>query len=93
MDKAKIEAISPVNAAANFRAPVLLIHGVDDTVVPYAHSSKMDAALKKAGKSVRLVKLKGEDHWLSVSDTRLQTLIELDKFVLETIGAPSTAPQ
>jgi dipeptidyl aminopeptidase/acylaminoacyl peptidase len=88
-DKAKIEAISPVNAAANFTAPVLLIHGVDDTVVPYAHSSKMEAALKKAGKPVRLVKLKGEDHWLSVSDTRLQTLIELDKFVAETIGAPA----
>lgn len=92
-DKAKIEAISPVNAAASFKAPVLLIHGADDTVVPYAHSTKMEAALKKAGKSVRLVKLKGEDHWLSVSDTRLQTLIELDKFVSETIGAPAAAPQ
>lgn len=90
-DKAKIEAISPVNAAADFKAPVLLIHGADDTVVPYAHSTKMEAALKKAGKSVRLVKLKGEDHWLSVSDTRLQTLIELDKFVAETIGAPAPA--
>jgi dipeptidyl aminopeptidase/acylaminoacyl peptidase len=92
-DKAKIEAISPVNAAESFKAPVLLIHGVDDTVVPYAHSSKMEEALKKAGKSVRLVKLKGEDHWLSVSETRLQTLIELDKLVSETIGAQSPAPQ
>jgi dipeptidyl aminopeptidase/acylaminoacyl peptidase len=53
----------------------------------------MEAALKKAGKSVRLVKLKGEDHWLSVSETRLQTLIELDKLVSETIGAQSPAPQ
>ncbi len=92
-DKARIEAISPVNAAANFKAPVLLIHGLDDTVVPYAHSSKMEAALKKAGKPVRLVKLRGEDHWLSVSDTRLQTLIELDKFVAETIGAPAAPLQ
>ncbi|MFN0024385.1 MAG: alpha/beta hydrolase family protein, partial [Parvularculaceae bacterium] len=86
-DKAKIAAISPVNAAANFTAPVLLIHGNDDTVVPIAHSTKMEAALKKAGKPVRFVKLEGEDHWLSVSETRLQTLIELDKFVTETIGA------
>ena len=92
-EKARIEAISPVNAAANFKAPVLLLHGLDDTIVPYAHSSKMEAALKKVGKPVRLVKLKGEDHWLSVSDTRLQTLIELDKFVSETIGAQSPAPQ
>lgn len=92
-DKAKIDAISPANAAANFKAPVLLIHGVDDTVVPFAHSTKMEAALKKAGKSVRLVKLKGEDHWLSVSDSRLQTLIELDRFVTETIGPRPAATQ
>lgn len=92
-DKARIEAISPVNAAENFKAPVLLIHGVDDTVVPYAHSAKMEAALKRAGKKVKLVKLQNEDHWLSVSQTRLQTLIELDRFVSETIGTPSqTAP-
>jgi acetyl esterase/lipase len=85
-DKAKIDAISPVNAAANFAAPVLLIHGVDDTVVPYNQSTMMESALKKAGKSVRLVKLKGEDHWLSVNDTRLQTLRELDAFVSAAIG-------
>lgn len=92
-DKAKIEEISPVNAAANFKAPVLLIHGADDTVAPYAHSSKMEAALKKAGKSVKLVKLKGEDHWLSVSETRLQTLRELDAFVSSTIGPNKPASQ
>lgn len=86
-DKAKIEAISPVNAAANFKAPVLLIHGNDDTVVPFEHSARMESALKKAGKPVTLVKLQDGDHWLSKSDVRLQTLRELDKFVTATIGS------
>lgn len=85
-EKEKIAAISPVNAAANFTAPVLLIHGSDDTVVPFLHSSKMEDALKAAGKKVTLVRLKKEDHWLSQSETRLQTLRELDRFVAETIG-------
>ncbi|MEK7266247.1 MAG: prolyl oligopeptidase family serine peptidase, partial [Pseudomonadota bacterium] len=85
-EKAKIEAISPVNAAENFKAPVLLLHGSDDTVVPYSQSSRMEAALKKAGKDVRLVKLKGEDHWLSQSETRLQALKELDAFIAAHIG-------
>ncbi len=91
-DKAKIAAISPVNAAASFKAPVLLLHGSEDTVVPYSQSAKMEAALKKAGKPVRLVKLNGEDHHLSASDTRLQALRELDKFVAETIGAATSTP-
>lgn len=85
-DKEKIKAISPVNAAENFKAPVLLLHGTDDTVVPYGHSAKMEAALKKAGKDVKLVKLKGEDHWLSQSETRLQALRELETFVSSHIG-------
>ncbi len=85
-EKEKIEAISPVNAASNFKAPVLLLHGNDDTVVPFNQSAKMEAALKKAGKPVRLVKLKGEDHWLSGSETRLQALKEIDAFVAVHIG-------
>lgn len=85
-DKAKIEAVSPANAAANFKAPVLIIHGNDDTVVPIGQSIRMENKLKEAGKPVTFVKLKGGDHWLSTSETRLQTLRELDKFVAETIG-------
>jgi dipeptidyl aminopeptidase/acylaminoacyl peptidase len=86
-DRKKIDAISPVKAAANFKAPVLLIHGNDDTIVPFEHSSRMESALKKAGKPVTLIKLQGGDHWLSKSDVRLQTLRELDKFVEATIGS------
>lgn len=85
-DDEKLEAISPVKHAANFKAPVLLIHGKDDTVVPILHSLVMEGALKNSGKEVRLVQLKGEDHWLSTGETRLETLREIDRFVAETIG-------
>jgi dipeptidyl aminopeptidase/acylaminoacyl peptidase len=54
--------------------PVLLIHGKDDTVVPYEQSDIMNDALKKANKQVEFVTLKREDHWLSHSETRLQML-------------------
>lgn len=84
----RLASISPVNAASSFKAPVLLVHGLDDTVVPFTHSARMEAALKRAGKEVTLVRLKKEDHWLSRSETRLQTLKELDAFVARTIGGP-----
>jgi dipeptidyl aminopeptidase/acylaminoacyl peptidase len=67
-------AISPIEHVAAVASPVLLIHGRDDTVVPYEQSDLMLDALKRAGKSAQLVTLKHEDHWLSRSETRLQML-------------------
>ena len=43
-------------------------------MVPYEQSDVMADALKHAGKSVELVTLKHEDHWLSRSATRQQML-------------------
>lgn len=79
----KLRAISPVHFADKVQAPVLLLHGDDDTVVPYKQSTRMRSALRDADKQVELVKLKGEDHWLSVADTRIQTLKEMDRFIAE----------
>ena len=67
-------AISPIEHVAAVTVPVLLIHGRDDTVVPYEQSDVMLSALKSAGKPVTLVTMKHEDHWLSRSETRLQML-------------------
>lgn len=69
-----MKPVSPITFASRADAPVLLIHGVDDTVVPFSQSSDMLGALKRAGKAVELIKLAGEDHWLSKSETRLTTL-------------------
>jgi dipeptidyl aminopeptidase/acylaminoacyl peptidase len=69
-----LRAISPIEHVSAVTAPVLLIHGRDDTVVPYEQSDVMAAALKHAAKSVELVPLKHEDHWLSRSATRQQML-------------------
>lgn len=76
-------AVSPRRLAARADAPILLVHGRDDTVVPYSHSTAMADALRDAGKSVRLVELAGEDHWLSRSETRQQMLQATMDFVLE----------
>ncbi len=72
-DKA-IKSISPAEFAEKADAPILLIHGKDDTVVPIDQSLQMASALKSAGKPYELVTLKGEDHWMSRQETRLATL-------------------
>lgn len=60
-----IAEVSPARLADRVRAPVLLIHGTDDSVVPYEQSEFFRRALEREGKSVDIVELHGEDHWLS----------------------------
>jgi len=81
-DDPKLTEISPMAHAADADIPVLLIHGKEDTVVPIAQSEDMADALEDAHKQVTFVKLDGEDHFLSQSDTRLKMLTEMIKFLV-----------
>jgi dienelactone hydrolase len=78
-----LDAVSPRALASRADAPILLIHGRDDTVVPFDHSDNMVHALRAAGKPHKLVVLREEDHWLSRAATRLQMLEEALAFVAE----------
>jgi len=82
----KLIAISPARNAEKFKAPVLLIHGNQDTVVPYSQTEHMASALKRAKKAVEVEKLKGGDHWLSKRDTRMETLRAMATFIESHIG-------
>jgi dipeptidyl aminopeptidase/acylaminoacyl peptidase len=74
-------AVSPRRHAAQADAPILLIHGKDDTVVDFQQSTAMASALRAAGKPHELVVLREEDHWLSRSATRKQMLEATLRFV------------
>ncbi|MEM8634802.1 MAG: alpha/beta fold hydrolase [Pseudomonadota bacterium] len=77
---------SPAMYADEFQAPVLLLHGRDDLVVPVSQSRRMRRALRNADKDVRLVEYRGEDHSMSTPGARLEVLQELDAFISEHIG-------
>jgi dipeptidyl aminopeptidase/acylaminoacyl peptidase len=53
---------SPVNSADKIRAPVLLIHGDRDTLVPTEQSLRMREALRKANRHVELLIIAAGDH-------------------------------
>lgn len=78
-----LATLSPLRQAARADAPILLIHGKDDTVVPYEQSSLFARALQEAGKPVELTTLNGEDHFLSNGATRLQMLEVSVAFLLK----------
>ena len=76
-----LDALSPAFMADRADAPILLIHGRDDTVVPYDQSVRLYNALRRAGKSVELLPLDDEDHWLSTAATRQRMLDETVRFL------------
>lgn len=61
-DAAMLDGASPTLRAAEIKAPVLLIHGTTDRIVPPRQSRAMDKALKAAGKASELVEMKGAGH-------------------------------
>ena len=81
--ESELKPISPAKLAAQADAPILLIHGKDDTIVPIDQSQEMASALRSAGKPVEFVTLPNADHWLLHEDTRLAMAKASIAFVLK----------
>jgi pimeloyl-ACP methyl ester carboxylesterase len=86
-DRERIEAISPRLRAADWRPPVLLIHGDEDDVVPVSQSRDMDRALSRAGKDVRLVVMEDAGHngWSTAQEALVLT--EMETFLARHLPA------
>ena len=85
-DRRKLERTSPISYAQGFRPPVLMLHGEHDRSVPLAQSQQMAAALKAAGRDVRLMVMPGEGHadWSPEHET--EALTAVTDFVKANIG-------
>jgi acetyl esterase/lipase len=55
-------AASPVTHVTSSSAPMLLVHGDADAIVPYAMAETMREAMEKAGAEVKLIRLPGGSH-------------------------------
>lgn len=73
-DSGSYSDISPFRQAARTYCPILLLHGMDDTVVPIEQSQHMEKALKRTGKDVEFVTYKGQDHWETIGSTRVEMM-------------------
>ena len=63
-DRELLRDLSPLHAIDRLRAPLLLVHGADDTNVPVAESQQVAAALVARGAPHRLLIFPGEGHEL-----------------------------
>jgi acetyl esterase/lipase len=61
-DPKRFRDAAPLTHVTADDPPFLLIHGDGDKTVPYSQSEAMEAALKKVGVEVKLVRVPGGDH-------------------------------
>jgi dipeptidyl aminopeptidase/acylaminoacyl peptidase len=85
-DMEHLRKISPLRNAEQARIPILLLHGIDDSVVPVEQSRDMNARLLRAKRNVRYVEISGDDHWLSGASTRTQVLTEIETFLAQSLA-------
>jgi dipeptidyl aminopeptidase/acylaminoacyl peptidase len=81
LEEGHLENISPINSIKNISAPVLLIHGEHDMVVPFNQSEDMFDEMKDANKQVTFIELEKGNHYLSNANNRAKALEAIDKFV------------
>jgi dipeptidyl aminopeptidase/acylaminoacyl peptidase len=86
-DSTSMKAASPSFNADKFKAPVLLIHGDKDEIVPIEQSRRMDKALRDAGKSVEFITIEDEGHHFAAEESDIRVMKEIDRFVAANIGA------
>jgi len=85
-DRDRLRATSPALLADRVRAPVLLVHGSADRVVPVEQSRDMASALRRAGKPYRYIEQEGGDHHLSRNAHRMEFFQALETFLGEQLG-------
>lgn len=83
----QISAVSPYQQAANTKAQVLLIHGVEDDIVNIQQSRMMYDALIKAGKYAVYHEVEGAGHNFYDQDDRTNVLVMIDRFLSQCMPA------
>jgi len=76
---------SPVYHAANIKAPLLLLHGARDTVVPIDQARSMAKVIGDSGGDVKIVEFKDEGHGFSMPASQKLWLEEEERWWRRTL--------
>lgn len=91
-DREDLARNSPVNRAAEIKAPVLLVHGTKDRQVLASHSAAMARALDREKKTHEYLVLEDADHAVLRMEERLKLFDTLGRFLARHLGGTSAMP-
>jgi dipeptidyl aminopeptidase/acylaminoacyl peptidase len=84
--RARYVANSAMTRASAITAPVLLLHGTADKVVPPSQSAEIEAILQRAGTPVERHLYEGEGHGWRKAATLADELERVDAFLARRVG-------
>jgi dipeptidyl aminopeptidase/acylaminoacyl peptidase len=90
---ANYERNNPVNFVANWRTPMLVIHGERDFRIPYSQSLGVFNALQRRGIPSRLVVFPDENHWILKPQNSIQWYREVHAWLDRWLRKGAAQPQ
>ncbi|MEL7231168.1 MAG: prolyl oligopeptidase family serine peptidase, partial [Pseudomonadota bacterium] len=86
-DRDAIKAVSPIELVDQIQAPLLIIHGEEDTVIPVRQSRNLKRALDKAGIDFTYLELRKSNHTLRALSDERQEMEAILQFLEKHIPA------
>jgi acetyl esterase len=78
------KVISPAHHIGPHTPPTLILHGKEDTTVPYASVVSFESAMKKAERPCKLVGYEGADHgFFNRGEGYTKSLADADAFLVD----------
>ncbi len=84
-DRALLAELSPMNRLEKLRAPLLVVHGANDTNVPVTESKQIVAALRDRGAPVDLLLFDDEGHAITRQENREVLVARVRDWLSETL--------
>ncbi|MCJ1393624.1 hypothetical protein MMC18_006499 [Xylographa bjoerkii] len=76
---------SPLFHADRIKAPLLLLQGAEDRVVPREQADEMERTVREMGRRVRLVVMEGEGHGFRREENVEKAILEQERWWVETL--------
>jgi len=88
-DRDLLDRLSPLSRAEALTAPLLLVHGGNDTNVPVGESRQIYEALRARGAKVRYLEFLDDGHELAKRENRADLAVVIRDWLLSVFTVPS----
>lgn len=86
-DRELLEALSPLRRVDALTAPLLVVHGANDTNVPVGESEQIVAALRRAGRDVRYLLFSDDGHQIVKRENSSALVAAMSEWLNRAFGA------